>query len=169
VQPDNDGNMEPNSTCLQTVHVKLEQLPNTDKLSLSHMFLFWPLLLLCFLGTARVYVVLSKPTAPRKRSQSQTCSLAVFLGSGAPHRGWADVCLTPNGYSGGHTSEALLLLETLDFKRYTPRVYLISEGDTLSAQKAIAFEASRQVCASSPRMHRRRDLTNPCGSGADVG
>lgn len=38
-----------------------------------------------------------------------------------------------------------MLLETLDFQRYTPRVYLMSEGDALSANKAIAFEKSRQV------------------------
>lgn len=38
-----------------------------------------------------------------------------------------------------------MLLETLDFQRYTPRVYLMSEGDSLSANKAIAFEKSRQV------------------------
>ncbi|EJD02706.1 oligosaccharide biosynthesis protein Alg14 like protein [Fomitiporia mediterranea MF3/22] len=36
---------------------------------------------------------------------------------------------------GGHTSEALALVSTLDFTRYTPRKYIISEGDALSANK----------------------------------
>ncbi|KAG0707331.1 glycosyltransferase family 1 protein, partial [Suillus ampliporus] len=51
-----------------------------------------------------------------------TCSVAIFLGSG------------------GHTSEALKLASALDFSRYSPRTYIVSEGDTLSAQKAHALE-----------------------------
>ncbi|KAJ4483363.1 glycosyltransferase family 1 protein [Lentinula aciculospora] len=49
--------------------------------------------------------------------------LAVFLGSG------------------GHTSEMLALVSSLDFGRYYPRVYIISEGDTLSERKAVLLEA----------------------------
>ncbi|KAF9070551.1 glycosyltransferase family 1 protein [Rhodocollybia butyracea] len=56
---------------------------------------------------------------------SKTCKLAVFLGSG------------------GHTSEMLALVSSLDFDRYTPRTYILSEGDTLSERKAIALEASK--------------------------
>jgi len=41
---------------------------------------------------------------------------------------------------GGHTSEALQLLSALDLKRYTPRRYIINNGDYLSIQKAKAFE-----------------------------
>ena len=41
---------------------------------------------------------------------------------------------------GGHTSEALQLLSALDLKRYTPRRYIINNGDYLSIQKAEAFE-----------------------------
>lgn len=51
--------------------------------------------------------------------------------------------LTPKILIGGHTAEALLLLSSLDFERYTPRTYIISQGDTLSAQKAIDLERSR--------------------------
>ncbi|KAI0675214.1 oligosaccharide biosynthesis protein Alg14-like protein, partial [Trametes maxima] len=51
------------------------------------------------------------------------CSLAVFLGSG------------------GHTSEALSLLSALDFARYSPRTYIISEGDALSMRKALELES----------------------------
>jgi len=58
--------------------------------------------------------------------------LAVFLGSG------------------GHSSEALSLVSALDFSRYSPRTYLVSEGDSLSAQKAIALERLKIASAASP-------------------
>ncbi|KAJ7287472.1 glycosyltransferase family 1 protein [Mycena rebaudengoi] len=61
---------------------------------------------------------------------STTKSLAVFLGSG------------------GHTSEALSLISTLDFERYSPRTYIISEGDSLSAQKASDLEISKAKIAT---------------------
>lgn len=41
---------------------------------------------------------------------------------------------------GGHTNEALKLASALDFGRYSPRTYIVSEGDTFSAQKALALE-----------------------------
>lgn len=44
---------------------------------------------------------------------------------------------------GGHTTESLTLLGSLDFSRYTPRTYIVSQGDLLSVQKAIALEASK--------------------------
>ncbi|KAG1732217.1 glycosyltransferase family 1 protein [Suillus paluster] len=61
---------------------------------------------------------------PRKLATKplQPCSVAIFLGSG------------------GHTGEALKLVSALDFSRYTPRTYIISEGDVLSARKALALE-----------------------------
>src|SRR6267142_200190 len=60
---------------------------------------------------------------------------------------------------GGHSSEALSLVSALDFSRYTPRTYIVSEGDLLSEQKAIALErlksanvaASASSLASTPR------------------
>ncbi|OJA20874.1 hypothetical protein AZE42_02977 [Rhizopogon vesiculosus] len=58
----------------------------------------------------------------RRRLPRQTCSVAIFLGSG------------------GHTSEALQLASSLDFSRYTPRTYVVSQGDAFSAQKALALE-----------------------------
>jgi beta-1,4-N-acetylglucosaminyltransferase len=60
--------------------------------------------------------------APANVTSSQTCSIAIFLGSG------------------GHTSEALKLASALDFGRYSPRTYIVSEGDAFSAQKALALE-----------------------------
>ncbi|KAM5531671.1 hypothetical protein V8D89_014660 [Ganoderma adspersum] len=81
---------------------------------------------------ARLYVVLTatsdaKPSG--RRGDSGKCSLAVFLGSG------------------GHTSEALSLVSALDFNRYVPRIYIISEGDTLSMQKAMVLEATKTADA----------------------
>ncbi|KAF9643797.1 oligosaccharide biosynthesis protein Alg14 like protein, partial [Thelephora ganbajun] len=61
-----------------------------------------------------------------KRAALDTCGLAVFLGSG------------------GHTTEALTLTSALDFARYTPRTYIISDGDTLSAQKAHELEERKR-------------------------
>lgn len=42
--------------------------------------------------------------------------------------------------TGGHTSESLMLVSALDFRRYTPRTYIVSEGDPLSARKVTALE-----------------------------
>ena len=50
---------------------------------------------------------------------------------------------------GGHTSEALLLLSAIDLARYTPRTYVVSEGDTLSVQRALAFESSKAASTSN--------------------
>lgn len=58
------------------------------------------------------------------------------------------------GWSGGHTSEALTLLSALDSERYAPRIYLYSSGDSMSLQKARAFEASRAVDAAA-KVHTR--------------
>ncbi|KAJ7901898.1 oligosaccharide biosynthesis protein Alg14-like protein, partial [Mycena olivaceomarginata] len=46
---------------------------------------------------------------------------------------------------GGHTSEALALISALDFNRYSPRTYVISEGDSFSAQKARELESSKET------------------------
>ncbi|KAJ4987256.1 hypothetical protein SVAN01_07267 [Stagonosporopsis vannaccii] len=43
--------------------------------------------------------------------------------------------------SGGHTHEMLALLRHLDTRRYVHRTYVVSSGDTFSAQRAVAFEA----------------------------
>ncbi|KLO15397.1 oligosaccharide biosynthesis protein Alg14 like protein [Schizopora paradoxa] len=45
--------------------------------------------------------------------------------------------------SGGHTSELLSLLSDLDFSRYFPRTYIVSDGDALSARKAQDFENNK--------------------------
>ncbi|KZT11025.1 glycosyltransferase family 1 protein [Laetiporus sulphureus 93-53] len=90
------------------------------------------LLVLLLCAFLRLYYLLPgrSTRVKRKRLPSEHCSLAVFLGSG------------------GHTSEALMLLSALDFDRYFPRTYIISEGDALSAQKAVALE-SLKSCSRS--------------------
>ncbi|KAF9465069.1 glycosyltransferase family 1 protein [Collybia nuda] len=81
-------------------------------------------LLLCLI---RLYLIIPTPTVDRqrRRKNTDTCSLAVFLGSG------------------GHTSEILTLVSAVNFSRYTPRKYIVSEGDHLSVQKAAALELLR--------------------------
>ncbi|TRM69910.1 glycosyltransferase family 1 protein [Schizophyllum amplum] len=75
------------------------------------------------LAALRIYLILPRAkTIPPPPGRASSRSLAVFLGSG------------------GHTSEALALLSGLDFHRYTPRTYYISDGDHLSARKAMDLE-----------------------------
>ncbi|KAL7409496.1 oligosaccharide biosynthesis protein Alg14 like-domain-containing protein [Mrakia frigida] len=69
--------------------------------------------------------------ATRKRKEGETCSLAVFLGSG------------------GHTYESLALISTLPLERYTPRLYIYSEGDEMSRRKAVELETKIAASASS--------------------
>lgn len=38
-------------------------------------------------------------------------------------------------FAGGHTSEMLTIISSMDKTIYTPRIYVISESDTLSQQK----------------------------------
>jgi len=45
------------------------------------------------------------------------------------------------GHVGGHTTEALALLSALDPERYNRRMYIVSEGDNLSIQKAMEIES----------------------------
>jgi hypothetical protein len=40
-------------------------------------------------------------------------------------------------------------VSALDFSRYTPRTYLVSEGDSLSEQKVVALERLKAGSASS--------------------
>lgn len=84
---------------------------------------------LCF--SARLFFVISSSRrirlSPENHRPPQTCSIAIFLGSG------------------GHTSEALKLVSALDFVRYSPRTYIVSEGDALSARKALALEHIKAI------------------------
>ncbi|KAI6021379.1 glycosyltransferase family 1 protein [Pisolithus microcarpus 441] len=74
---------------------------------------------------SRIFLViyrLSRRSERPSRQDADICSLAVFLGSG------------------GHTAEASILLSALDFSRYCPRTYIVSEGDELSNRRAVALE-----------------------------
>ncbi|KAK7468594.1 UDP-N-acetylglucosamine transferase subunit [Stygiomarasmius scandens] len=85
--------------------------------------------------TLRIWSILprnSTTVSPWINRNSKTRKLAVFLGSG------------------GHTSEALALLSALDFERYSPRIYIVGEGDHLSAQKAVALENAKSTSSQSP-------------------
>lgn len=42
--------------------------------------------------------------------------------------------------TGGHTYESLALVATLPADRYTPRLYIYSEGDSMSLRKAVELE-----------------------------
>ncbi|KAF9012376.1 glycosyltransferase family 1 protein [Cyathus striatus] len=89
------------------------------------------------LAVIRLYLVLPNNHAAEGSREnlpnaSNTCSLAVFLGSG------------------GHTHEAIALLAALDFQRYSPRTYIVSEGDNLSSQKAVALEFSMNTGETTP-------------------
>ncbi|KJA24260.1 glycosyltransferase family 1 protein [Hypholoma sublateritium FD-334 SS-4] len=88
------------------------------------LVLFITLVLVALSIAFRIYTVLPKQATRRTnaRHKADTYSVAVFLGSG------------------GHTTEAITLLSALDPKRYTHRTYLVSQGDTLSAQKAVDLE-----------------------------
>lgn len=46
------------------------------------------------------------------------------------------LCIAAVLGSGGHTTEMLSILQALPRDRYTPRVYVVSSGDTLSLPKA---------------------------------
>lgn len=98
--------------------------------------------LLFFLVAYRLYLI--RPSSKQKRNQkvtlASTCSVAVFLGSGtALVMPWIYV-FDFSKYLGGHTSEALALISSLDPKRYNRRTYIVTSGDTLSVQKALEFE-----------------------------
>lgn len=49
--------------------------------------------------------------------------------------------------SGGHTHEMLALLRDLDTRKYVHRTYVVSSGDSFSAQRAVAFEAGLEEAA----------------------
>lgn len=66
-----------------------------------------------------------------------------------------------NSLLGGHTSEALALVSTIDFLRYSPRKYIISEGDTLSARKATELEENMTKLKEVRRCGKYLPFTEP--------
>ncbi|KDQ57505.1 glycosyltransferase family 1 protein [Jaapia argillacea MUCL 33604] len=106
-------------------------------MSVTSWFVLAPLATL-FCLFLRLYFVLPPSRTRQARKRTEPCHTAVFLGSG------------------GHTSEALMLMSALDFSRYSPRTYIISEGDSLSAQKAIDLENRKDLVRLS-LTHRAPD------------
>nr|CAH0099192.1 unnamed protein product [Daphnia galeata] len=51
--------------------------------------------------------------------------------------------------SGGHTGEMLRLLYTLDFRHFSPRLYLVARTDDMSAQRVQQLESSHVSTADS--------------------
>ncbi|XP_056630569.1 UDP-N-acetylglucosamine transferase subunit ALG14 homolog [Diorhabda sublineata] len=47
--------------------------------------------------------------------------------------------------SGGHTTEMISLLSTLDFRKYSPRYYIIATTDTTSLTKVESLETSKST------------------------
>ncbi|KAJ3829127.1 glycosyltransferase family 1 protein [Lentinula raphanica] len=84
------------------------------------------LVLLVAIVCIRIYILPDSKTRDRTRAiNHDRKKIAILLGSG------------------GHTSEMLAMTSTLDFNKYSPRVYILSEGDTLSRRKAITLEATK--------------------------
>ncbi|KAI6149992.1 glycosyltransferase family 1 protein [Pisolithus thermaeus] len=84
---------------------------------------------LCLL-ISRIFLVIYRFSLRSERPlrrDTDTCSLAIFLGSG------------------GHTAEASILLSALDFSRYCPRTYIFSEGDELSSRRVVALENAQSA------------------------
>lgn len=54
----------------------------------------------------------------------------------------SDFFLGGFGSAGGHTQEMLSLMATLPLDRYTPRLYLYTQGDRMSLEKALAIETN---------------------------
>jgi hypothetical protein len=105
-------------------------------------------ILLGLCAVIRLYCILPRDgrvalVSPRRKR----CSIAIFLGSGRllfSTKTTIDFTVKIM-YIGGHTSEALKLVSSLDFDRYFPRTYIVSDGDTLSANKARSLELAKTI------------------------
>jgi beta-1,4-N-acetylglucosaminyltransferase len=109
----------------------------------------------------------------RAKKDGETCSTAVFLGSGKFQYSTSEQTLIDIGLAshdaGGHTGEAIQLLSALDTTRYTPRTYIFCTGDNISLTKATSFEndlirkspkdvSSGKTSAESPFSYRLVEL-----------
>lgn len=56
-------------------------------------------------------------------------------------------------FSGGHTGEMVRLLSTLDFRRFSPRLYLVARTDDTSAKRVQHLECSKDSTADSVSIH----------------
>lgn len=72
-------------------------------------------------------------------ARTQPASLALFLGSG------------------GHTAELLQMAAALPSERYSPRTYIVSGGDELSARKAHQAEKARAGMQTEAQTPKNKD------------
>ena len=61
----------------------------------------------------------------------------------------ADFSLTLSIHTGGHTGEMVRLLAPLDFRHFSPRLYLVARTDDMSAQRVQQLESSHVSTADS--------------------
>lgn len=82
--------------------------------------------------TLRIILVINnhrRGIKPKLNLKDNKCSISFFLGSG------------------GHSTEMLKIISSLPFTKFSPRLYLVSSGDTLSAQKCLDLENERKADA----------------------
>lgn len=58
--------------------------------------------------------------------------------------------------SGGHTTEMLLMLQTLQVAEFSDRFYYISSGDSLSHQKLLQFESTTSSSPDSSKVENNQ-------------
>ncbi|WWC71832.1 uncharacterized protein I206_105791 [Kwoniella pini CBS 10737] len=83
---------------------------------------------IAILLVVRIYHILpneKRQKQARKRLPNETCSIAIFLGSG------------------GHTSEMKSLVDTLPFDRYQPRKYIYCHNDEISLRVISSLESQK--------------------------
>jgi hypothetical protein len=127
-----------------TFNLQSSDLSTSSKTKLKSQMLAYFLVFLSVLAFLRLRLIMpGRMTRSKPSTLPRTCSLAVFLGSGTEFLSIETLKRGIMFSLGGHTSEVLKLLSSVDFSRYTPRTYILSEGDHLSAQKAMALESEK--------------------------
>ena len=66
---------------------------------------------------------------------------------------WQLIFLFLSIHTGGHTGEMLRLLHTLDFRHFSPRLYLVARTDDMSAQRVQQLESSHVSTADSVNIY----------------
>ncbi|CAO3649290.1 unnamed protein product [Mucor hiemalis] len=81
-------------------------------------------ILIILIGTRLYFVIPKRNGVVKKGKRSKPCKTCIVLGSG------------------GHTAEMMQLVKSLDPIKFTPRIYISASTDSLSKDKATAFEQS---------------------------
>ncbi|KAI8997032.1 oligosaccharide biosynthesis protein Alg14-like protein [Pilobolus umbonatus] len=109
------------------------------------MFIIYFLVLLTVIVCIRLCYVSPGINTSTPVSQSRThCNTCIFLGSG------------------GHTTEMLQLIQSLDPQIYNNRHYILTHTDTLSELKAIDYERTRKTGTYTiSKIPRAREVNQP--------